>query len=98
LIEVRAKRFSVNVKFEHLTSGEIICSEVEIAQVLVNLINNAIDTVKHSSEKFIKLVTTMQDHQPVLIVCDSGLGIPEEMMQRLFEPFYTTKKNGEGTC
>jgi nitrogen fixation negative regulator NifL len=97
LTEVRAKRYSVTVAFEPLTSAVIICDEIEIEQVIVNLINNAIDAIKHSSEKWIKLVTILRDHQLILTVFDSGPAIPEKIKQRLFDPFFTTKKNGEGT-
>jgi PAS domain S-box-containing protein len=97
LTEVRAKRFSIKIIMEPLTSAEIMGDEVEIEQVIVNLINNAIDAVKHSSEKWIKLVTYMQDEQLVLTVSDSGSGIDEAITQKLFDPFFTTKKNGEGT-
>ena len=97
LTEVRAKRFSIKVTMQPLTSAEIMCDEVEIEQVIVNLINNAIDAVKHQSEKWIKLVTCMQDNQLMLTVSDSGSGIDEKIQESLFDPFFTTKKIGEGT-
>jgi PAS domain S-box-containing protein len=97
LTEVGAKRFSVTVTFESHVEANIICDEIEIEQVVVNLINNAIDEVKHGTQKWIKLITYMQDNHLILTISDSGSGIPEEMKERIFDPFFTTKKNGEGT-
>ena len=75
----------------------MICDEVEIEQVLVNLINNAIDAVKMRPERWVKVALFDDANSVVLRVTDSGSGIPENVRDKLFEPFFTTKKVGEGT-
>lgn len=75
----------------------INCDAVEIEQVLINLINNAIDAVKHAQEKWVRIKAFSEGHQIVLQVKDAGRGIPPEVEKKLFQPFFTTKPVGEGT-
>ncbi len=68
-----------------------------LAQVLLNLVNNARDAVQAGGEIFVRA-----ERDPVragwtrVIVRDTGVGIPEEHLGRLFEPFFTTKPGGTG--
>jgi signal transduction histidine kinase len=63
-----------------------------LQQVLVNLVNNAIDACKTRI-----LVRVLRDGaHAVVLVEDDGPGIPREVMARMFEPFFTTKPNGTG--
>lgn len=67
-----------------------------ITQVLSNLFKNAIDAMKNYDEKWIKL-TLMEDSKNfIILVQDSGRGIPREVQDRIFEPFYSTKEVGKG--
>ncbi len=68
-----------------------------IEQVLINLIKNAIEAVKDSSEPKIKILADQNDNLPVIIsVCDNGPRIPEENLDNIFIPFFLTKKEGSG--
>jgi signal transduction histidine kinase len=72
-----------------------ICNAGEISQVLVNLIVNASHAVRDGGTV---MVESEVDAENIFIrVCDTGCGIPEEVMKKIFDPFYTTKKVGEGT-
>lgn len=65
---------------------------------MVNLFLNAIDECKKiSDEKWIKISTTPKDDKLEIAIQDSGLGIPKDVEQKIFQPFYTTKMIGEGT-
>lgn len=97
LTEAKSKRHSTPVSVDYRSNAQILCDEVEIEQVLVNLINNAIDAVKPRSEKWVKVELFDEGASVVLRVTDSGLGIPESVRNKLFEPFFTTKIVGEGT-
>jgi signal transduction histidine kinase len=70
---------------------------VEIEQVVINLINNAIDAVKERAEKWVKVEVLDDDQSVVFRVTDSGLGISEAVQNKIFDPFFTTKPVGEGT-
>ena len=66
----------------------------QIKQVLVNLCKNAIQAMSRGG--VLKLCTEPREDGVCLIVADTGGGIPQEMLSRIFEPFYTTKKKGSG--
>ena len=63
----------------------------------VNLINNSIDAVKDSHDRWVKMELGETISEIVLRISDSGLGIPEHVQKKLFQPFFTTKEVGEGT-
>lgn len=87
-----------NIRFtKNLAAGEdmILCSPNQIKQVLVALVVNASEAIQDHGE--ILLETNQADDQEVtLIVKDNGIGIAREDISKIFEPFYTTKQNGEG--
>lgn len=78
----------------HLEPTSLYVDETLLGQVLINLINNAIDACDSNDRVTIWLKA--QPH-PVLKIIDTGRGISEPDLQRIFEPFYTTKSPGEGT-
>ena len=75
---------------------EIQASPTEIQQVLLNLINNAIDAVDKPGGT-VTVVTRTEGDAVVLEVRDTGAGIPEANLARIFDPFFTTKPVGQGT-
>jgi len=92
-----AKGNSVSLQIEINSTSAIFCNEVEIEQVFINLINNAIDAVKDLPEKWVKLSVFDDGDNAVVRVLDSGKGIPEAIREKLFQPFFTTKQVGAGT-
>jgi signal transduction histidine kinase len=74
---------------------EIYADEVQVSQVLVNLITNSVYALSGGGQ--IKVVTTKAKNHVSLIVKDTGTGMPAEVKEKIFEPFYTTKPVGQGT-
>jgi two-component system, sporulation sensor kinase E len=66
----------------------------QIKQVLVNLCKNALQAM--TRDGVLTLGTESRDGGVGLMVSDTGGGIPQDMLNRIFEPFYTTKKKGSG--
>ncbi len=97
LTRARAVRHNVDLKIDIIDPVKIECDEVQISQVIVNLISNAIDAV--AGEKGAWVAVSMQEdsHITQLIVKDSGDGIGFETLEKIFVPFYTTKEVGKGT-
>ncbi|MCK6597953.1 MAG: ATP-binding protein [Bdellovibrionaceae bacterium] len=76
----------------------IECKESQIEQVLLNLLNNSIDAVADLEEKWIRIeVIDKESNKIVILFSDSGKGIPSQHVDRIMEPFYTTKPVGKGT-
>lgn len=79
-----------------LKKATIIARKGQITRVLVNLISNAVQAVEHQSEAKI-LVTLSGDNDYItLSIEDSGSGVPEEYVNKLFKPNFTTKSGGTG--
>lgn len=74
----------------------IMGDEPQLKQVIINLITNAFDAIGEDGE--IKIETITNEKQGVVIVVeDSGCGIPLDLQEKLFEPFFTTKPATKGS-
>jgi two-component system NtrC family sensor kinase len=71
-------------------------SSTEFQQVLLNLINNAMDAMDKTEGK-LYISTQQQDDDIIIIIADTGPGIPEINLSKIFDPFFTTKSVGKGT-
>ena len=69
----------------------------EIQQVVVNILNNAVDASEHLPEKIIKIDAALKDNLVTIKISDFGEGITEHQLPNIFNFFYTTKKVGKGT-
>ena len=76
------------------------CDANRLEQVIVNLVGNALDAMREAPERVLTLTAERREggaaSMVVLQVCDSGKGLSETDLRRLFEPFYTTKPQGVG--
>jgi two-component system NtrC family sensor kinase len=93
----RAKYAKVTVN-SHLKAGlpSLKASPSELQQVLLNLINNALDAMEKTAG-VLDIATRLEGTDVVIEVSDSGPGIPEVNLERIFDPFFTTKPVGKGT-
>lgn len=67
-----------------------------LSQVLVNMIKNSIEAIDENKESYIKISTDLVHNKVKIIIEDNGIGIPKENMDKISEPFFTTKQNGTG--
>ncbi len=85
-------------KHVNLLDGEPVIAEVspqEMKQVVLNLITNGLDSLEPGGTVTIALTTRGAEVQ--LVVEDNGCGMTEDVIQHLFEPFFTRRRNGQGT-
>jgi PAS domain S-box-containing protein len=86
------------IKFEvSLSEIELICSQVQIEQVLIQLIQNAVDAIAPLEEKWVRIESVLKGHFVEISVTDSGRGISKELAQKIMQPFFTTQEVGKGT-
>jgi len=85
---------SVSLNYPDL---EIFADQNLISQVLINLLKNALEANESNNNGTIKIVASkgINDH-PEICVIDNGPGIPEENIDEIFVPFFTTRQNGSG--
>jgi two-component system, NtrC family, sensor kinase len=74
----------------------VVCVREQIQQVIFNIILNAIDAMQTVEERNIWIEVQNQDDKVILLVEDSGPGIPAGLEHRIFEPFISTKPDGTG--
>jgi PAS domain S-box-containing protein len=67
-----------------------------LRQIVHNLLHNAHDALQQVKNPQIEVITSNNETELQLIVSDNGIGIPENVMQRIFEPYMTTKLKGTG--
>jgi two-component system nitrogen regulation sensor histidine kinase NtrY len=76
---------------------ELFADEGQVSQVLINLIKNALEANESNPEGKITVIARLNGTQrPEICVADNGPGIPEEIMDEIFVPFFTTRENGSG--
>ena len=76
---------------------KINCDRLQFTQVLLNLLNNAYDATEGLEERWIEVKFMESSHHDILMVSDSGKGIPKKIATKIFNPFFTTKDVGKGT-
>jgi two-component system sensor kinase FixL len=95
---VGAKDLGVRVRFQFDPSIDLVLADrVQIQQVLLNLMRNAIDAMQDCDRRDLLIATTpAEDGMLAISVTDTGAGIAPEMASQLFQPFVTTKPHGMG--
>jgi two-component system sensor kinase FixL len=96
---VGARQYGVRISME-LDRGTtpVFIDKVQVQQVVLNLVRNAIEAMEGSEHRELVVATSMGhgNRTVELRVADTGPGLADEVAERLFEPFLTTKKTGMG--
>jgi signal transduction histidine kinase len=93
-LHIRAIKCSTSVSPQDL---ELTADPDLIEQVIINLIMNSIGALVNAASPEIRLVAKTDNRGGILIqVADNGHGIPEELQEKIFIPFFTTRKEGSG--
>lgn len=80
-------------------SIEILVYHNELKQVLINIVNNAREAIEHSKskERLITVTCTNDKHDCTISIEDTGGGVPHHIMDKIFDPYFTTKFESQGT-
>jgi len=99
LIAKPQTKYVADVKMEFDSVPAIMCSPSQIRQVFLNMIVNAVDAMATLDRRgILTLRTRLTSSDTVQVdICDNGPGIPADELNKIFDPFYTTKPVGEGS-
>jgi C4-dicarboxylate-specific signal transduction histidine kinase len=98
LLRNEASRYSISVRTELSDTPQIMGDRVQLQQVLMNLMMNAIDAMKNveGTRELVIKSQRAEDAQLVLTVSDTGVGLPPQQADQIFNAFFTTKSHGTG--
>ncbi|WP_424474951.1 ATP-binding protein [Oceanobacillus kimchii] len=94
LLSPQAKQKNISIMKVGSCNQVIECDRSQIKQVLINLVKNALEAMETGGE--IILTSEEVGDNVIVSVIDEGIGIPEEILHKLGEPFFTTKQTGTG--
>lgn len=99
LYSERAKHLGIEIEVHINHDCEVKCNQVQISQILINLINNAMDAVEslEHKERYVKIHVDKINNTLVISTENGGPKIPSTMIEKIFQPFYTSKPIGKGT-
>lgn len=98
IMQPRLKEAGIESHVPSNVQVAVLADMVFLEQVLVNLLANAVDAILEASgrEKLVSIEVSCEQDLVRIYVRDSGTGLSEESLNRLFEPFYTSKASGLG--
>ncbi|WP_207430235.1 sensor histidine kinase [Sabulibacter ruber] len=104
-LRAKDKTFNASLKTEFDTGIEkVTVIPQDIGRVFLNMFNNAFYSVAQKKknlngtfEPTVQVITRRQEDTVEIIVRDNGLGVPQQVMDKIYQPFFTTKPTGEGT-
>jgi PAS domain S-box-containing protein len=94
LMESDIEERGVNLQKEYQQIPEVFIDPFRVKEAIVNIITNAVQALTGTGTVTIR--TSVQDHEALLEIRDTGKGIPESDLQSIFNPFFTTKSSGTG--
>ncbi len=99
IVQISIVNKNIEIIKEFNTQESFKTNENELKQVILNLIKNAEDILleKKPPNPFIKISTYSNAEGHILEICDNGGGIPKEIIDKIFDPYFSTKSGKNGT-
>lgn len=88
----------IETSLEILKDSEIFSYPNEFAQAIINLLSNARNSIKEKAPNspLIRIIVDAEEQEATVTISDNGSGISDEVMDRLFEPYFTTNRAAQG--
>ena len=93
----KTEKIQVNLQLGDLAQTQLACRPAQLIQVFLNLLNNAVDATQFCENKQITIRAEQKDSWLRIAFQDNGTGVPVDVAEKIFEPFYSTKAPGQGT-
>lgn len=93
---VGSRKISLHFSIEGLEGLRIQADSLQLHRTLINLLNNAFDAVCAKTGQ-VTLLAIKREHGVSIQISDNGTGIPFDIQEKIFEPYFTTKEEGKGT-
>ncbi|MGK9368994.1 [Fe-Fe] hydrogenase large subunit C-terminal domain-containing protein [Melioribacter sp. Ez-97] len=98
LIKIRAEFSDINLNIDDRAGGvKIQGDRDQLKQAFMNIIINACEAMENSKNKILSVIINESDNKIKVVIRDTGCGIKPEYINKIFTPFFTTKKMGKGT-
>ena len=94
LVSMKAKEKGITIKKDLACAGSFFVDHEQIEQVILNLLINGIEATGGSGE--VRVETRSNNGSVEISVSDTGCGVPDEEMDKILQPFYSTKERGTG--
>lgn len=91
-------RNTTEVKFEFSSKGDhsVFVDKEQVSRVFINLIKNSIQAIENPKNGFIRIIVEEKENTQIVHFSDNGSGIPEDQIEKVFSPNFTTKSGGMG--
>lgn len=94
LLEGQAHQKNIYFEFTPCAPIHVYCNANQMRQVFLNVFKNGIEAMQHGGTIYVRL--QLEQDEVVIEIVDEGSGIPEQLISKLGQPFYTTKEKGTG--
>lgn len=90
-------KLDINVKLESMEQLKVRANKTQVQQVILNLLMNAMDAMsEQTTQRTLNIGIVRAEDNALVSIHDNGVGIAEDMLERVFDGFYTTKPKGMG--
>ncbi|HKK10563.1 MAG TPA: ATP-binding protein [Bacteroidales bacterium] len=98
LLKPKFEQYQIDFKYQIIPENIMVTADPDlIDQVIINLLVNAIDAVKEVKKPFVNVKAWVnKNSRAVIEITDNGHGIKPDILDKVFMPFYTSKKHGSG--
>lgn len=101
LVDAPIKNNMIHVELQLQNDIQVLGHKNELIQCLINIFNNAKDALKENTQsddaRLVFVTTAIQNDQVSIQIKDNAGGIAQDIMSKIFEPYFTTKHNARGT-
>lgn len=96
LLEDDIKKLDIHIEINGKSDIKCKGDRQLLTQVIINLLKNAMDILAHQESKIIAINISREYNRNMVAISDSGPGIDDELLDKIFIPFFTTKSKGTG--